>query len=197
MDASLSEQQEPPVRQQRSIAFLPGSRRTDSVNVALAELSASIATDGGLDAKVVHLDAYDLPIYDGDCEVEVGVPDAAVKLHDALVGADIVVLVSPEYNSGPTPLLKNAIDWVTRVSKRPLEHKTVGLMSATPGSGGGITGLEVMSVIMRSLRVHLVIEPIGVGNARPRIADRDPELLKEIDAFVTSLVAASVSNVPA
>jgi NAD(P)H-dependent FMN reductase len=167
------------------------------VNVALAELSATIATGLGCDATVVHLDDFKMPMYDGDCEVEVGVPDSAVMLHDVLVAADIVVLVSPEYNSAPTPLLKNAIDWVTRVSKRPLENKTIGLMSATPGPGGGTTGLEMLSVIMSSLRVNHEVAPLGGGEARTRITNNDPVLLAEIDRFVSSLLVASAGNVPA
>ncbi|MCL1594690.1 MAG: NAD(P)H-dependent oxidoreductase [Actinomycetia bacterium] len=197
MDESLSEIPDPMGRQERSIAFVPGSRRADSVNVALAELSAAIATDLGCVATVVHLDDFAMPMYDGDCEDEVGVPDAAARLHDVLVASEIVVLVSPEYNGAPTPLLKNAIDWVTRVSKRPLENKTVGLMSATPGSGGGTSGLKVLSVIMASLRVNHEVPPLGVGKARSRIADNDPVLRDEIERFVSSLLVASAGNVPA
>jgi chromate reductase len=144
----------------------------------------------GVSPLVVNLDEYDMPIYDGDCEEAVGVPEAAVRLHDVLVGADAVVFVSPEYNSAPTPLLKNVIDWVTRVSKRPLEGMPVGLMSATPGSGGGVTGLGVLEVIMESLRVELPVAPLSVGNARARIDQEDPELNGQLEVFTDELVSS-------
>lgn len=175
--------------EQPTIALLPGSRRADSLNVALARLTADVLSSRGADALVVHLEDYDMVMYDGDCEAAVGVPEAAVRLHDVLVGADAVVLVSPEYNSAPTPLLKNAIDWVTRVSKRPLAGKPVGIMSATPGFGGGATGLGVLEVIMSSLRVDLVVAPLPIGNARTRIANGDPELMAELESFSDALVA--------
>lgn len=171
-----------------TIALVPGSRRADSVNVALAHHAAKVLSARGAHPIVVHLDEYDMPMYDGDCEVAVGVPDAAVRLHDVLVGADAVVFVSPEYNSAPTPLLKNVIDWVTRVSKRPLEGKPVGLLSATPGSGGGVEGLGVLEVIMGSLRVGRSVDAVSVGNARSKIADNDPELLRQLEAFADALV---------
>jgi len=163
--------------------------------VALAKEAAAVATAHGLTASVVDLNGYEMPIYDGDCEVEVGIPEAAVRLHDVLVASDLVVFVCPEYNGGPTPLLKNAIDWVTRVTKRPLEAKTVGLMCATPGGGGGVTGLSVMSVIVRSIRAHESVDALPVGNARTRLAERDPVLQAELDVFIESLVAALPGNV--
>ena len=172
-----------------TIALVPGSRRDDSLNVALAHHTASVLSARGARAFVVHLDEYDMPMYDGDCEEAVGVPDAAVRLHDVLVGADAVVFVSPEYNSAPTPLLKNAIDWITRVSKRPLEGKPVGLMSATPGSGGGVAGLTMLAVIMRSLRVDLPVAPVHVGNARTRIDQEDPALQGQLEVFADAIVS--------
>jgi len=157
--------------------------------VALAHATAEFLSARGARPIVVHLDEYDMPMYDGDCEDAVGVPDAAVRLHDVLVEADAVVFVSPEYNNAPTPLLKNVIDWVTRVSKRPLEGKPVGLMCATPGSGGGVTGLGVLEVIMRSLRVDLSVAPVHVGNARVRIDQQDPVLHRQLESFADALVA--------
>jgi chromate reductase len=172
-----------------TIALVPGSRREDSLNVALAHHTARVLSARGARPFVVHLDEYDMPLYDGDCEEAVGVPDAAARLHDVLVAADAVVFVSPEYNSAPTPLLKNVIDWVTRVSKRPLEGKPVGLMSATPGPGGGVTGLEVLDVIMRSLRVDRTVASVPVGNARSRIDQNDPVLRQKLAAFADALVS--------
>jgi chromate reductase len=174
---------------QPTIALVPGSRRDDSLNVALAHHAAGVLSVRGARPLVVHLDEYDMPMYDGDCEVAVGVPEAAVRLHDVLVGADAVVFLSPEYNSAPTPLLKNVIDWVTRVSKRPLEGKPVGLMSATPGSGGGVKGLGVLEVIMGSLRVDLSVAPVPVGNARSRIDQNDPVLQEQLESFADALVS--------
>ena len=171
------------------IALIPGSRRADSVNVALAHHTADILSDRGAIPIVVHLDAYELPMYDGDCEVAVGVPDAAVRHHDVLVGADALVFLSPEYNGAPTPLLKNAIDWVTRVSKRPLEGMPVGLMSATPGPGGGASGLGILEVIMDSLRADLSVASVPVGRARARIDQDDPELRAQLEAFADALVS--------
>jgi len=172
-----------------TIALVPGSRRADSLNVALAHYTASILSARGARPIVVHLDEYDMPLYDGDCEDAVGVPDAAVRIHDVLVAADAVVFLSPEYNGAPTPLLKNVIDWVTRVSKRPLEGKPVGLMCATPGPGGGVTGLGVLAVIMRSLRADLSVAPLHVGNARTRIAQKDAMLERQLESFADALVA--------
>jgi len=174
---------------QPTIVLVPGSRRAHSLNVALAHQAASVLSSRGARPIVVDLGEYEMQMYDGDCEEAVGVPDAAVRLHDVLVAADAVVFVSPEYNSAPTPLLKNVIDWVTRVSKRPLEGKPVGLVSATPGSGGGVAGLGVLEVIMGSLRADRTVPSVPVGNARTRIDQKDPVLQEELESFADALVS--------
>jgi NAD(P)H-dependent FMN reductase len=100
--------------------------------------------------------------------------------------------VSPEYNGGPTPVLKNAIDWVSRVSKRPLEGKRVGLVSATPGSGGGVTGLFAMRLIMTNMRADVIESDLPVGNARAKLESLDPGLDGDISDFIRSLVPTAV-----
>lgn len=142
------------------------------------------------------MDDYPMPLYDADLEAEVGVPEEADRLHDVLVAADVVIFACPEFNGGPTPLLKNAIDWVTRVSKRPLEGKPVGLISATPGSGGGAVGLGVMSIIMRSLRARLHDQTLPVGNARARLLGNDDELNGLITVYLRSLGIDERSRAP-
>lgn len=97
------------------IVTFAGSTRTGSYSAALSALAAKeIAL---LEAEPVHLSLadYPLPIYDGDLEASEGVPENAKRLHAQLAAADGVFIVTPEYNAGLPPLLKNAIDWVSRV----------------------------------------------------------------------------------
>jgi chromate reductase len=104
------------------------------------------------------------------------------------------VFVSPEYNGGPTPVLKNAIDWVSRVTKRPLEGKSVGLASATPGAGGGASGLAAMRLILTNMRANLLDDDLAVGNARARLESLDPILDEQIVSFLSQMASAAVTS---
>ncbi len=167
------------------ILILAGSTRKASLNAAMARHIAEIANRHGIDARFIDLAEFEMPMYNFDLEADEGQPVAAVELHDLMRSAASVVFVSPEYNGGPTPVLKNAIDWVSRVSKRPLAGKRVGLVSATPGLGGGVVGLAVMRLILTNMRADLPDEDLAVGDARSRLEAHDPDLDVEILRFLS------------
>ena len=169
------------------ILILAGSTRKESLNAEMARHIADLATRDGIDARFVDLSDFEMPMYNFDLEQAEGSPPAAVEFHDLIKAARGVVLVSPEYNGGPTPVLKNAIDWVSRVTKRPLEGKRVGLVSATPGAGGGVTGLASMRLILENMRADVPESDLAVGNARAKLASGDLDLDTEIRRFLANM----------
>lgn len=171
--------------------ILAGSTRKASLNAELARHIAALAAADGTDARFVDLEHFDMPMYNFDLEQVEGVPSAAVELHDLIKSAKSVVIVSPEYNGGPIPVLKNAIDWVSRVTKRPLEGKRVGLVSATPGSGGGVTGLAGMRLILTNMRAEIADHDLAVGSARAKLESLDPELDAEIETFLSGVFSTT------
>jgi NAD(P)H-dependent FMN reductase len=129
------------------LLFMAGSSREGSLNTRLARLAAEIATVNGLPATVADLGDYPMPIYNGDLEAKDGPPENARKLK-ALFGVHKgIFIAAPEYNAGITPLLKNALDWVSRVKdpgEAPLavyKSRVFALAAATPGALGGVRGL--------------------------------------------------------
>lgn len=175
------------------ILILAGSTRAESVNAQLGRYLASIGVRNGSDARFVDLGEFEMPIYNGDDEVAYGSPPSAVELYNLIQSARSVVIVSPEYNGGPTPVLKNAIDCVSRVSKRPLAGKRMGLASATPGTGGGRTGLESMRLILNNMRANIAEADLSVGDARSRLGSVDPSLDAEASAFLNELTRVPAS----
>ena len=57
---------------------------------------------------------------------------------EAIAAADGVIIVTPEYNYSIPGVLKNAIDWLSRLPKQPFAGKPVLLQSASPGGFGGV-----------------------------------------------------------
>ena len=78
-----------------------------------------------------------MPLYDGDLEEADGVPESAERIAAQLAEADAVILSTPEYNKGPSGVLKNALDWGSRVPGTPWADKPVVVMSAAAGRAGG------------------------------------------------------------
>ena len=69
----------------------------------------------GAEVTRISLADYPLPIMDEDLESEKGVPENAVKLARLIAAHDALLIATPEYNGSIPPLLKNTIDWVSRV----------------------------------------------------------------------------------
>ncbi|WAP68991.1 NADPH-dependent FMN reductase [Jiella pelagia] len=156
-----------------SILILPGSVRLGSYNRKLASEAMRLLSMTDAVVSRVDLSDYPLPIYDGDIETEAGVPQNAQLIAQRIAAQDGLLIVSPEYNASIPPLLKNAIDWASRVRKveerpvQPFKGLVVGLAAASPGSFGGMRGLEAIRIVMRALGAEVLTQQCVV----PRAAD--------------------------
>jgi NAD(P)H-dependent FMN reductase len=153
----------------RILAFA-GSARVESLNKKVLAVAVAGARAAGAEVTLVDLREYPLPIYDGDWEVEHGLPDVARALRGLFLEHRGLLIAAPEYNSSITPLLKNTIDWVTRTDgARPslecFEGKVAGLVSAGPGNFGGLRGLVHVRSILGNIRVLVVPEQVAVPRA--------------------------------
>lgn len=120
----------PPLR----IVTLVGSLRQASYNRMLANALPELAPAGVAIEVLPAL--HDIPLYDGDVEAQ-GIPPAVTVLADTIRAADGLVIVTPEYNYSVPGVLKNAIDWLSRVPQQPFAGKPVALQSASMGPFGG------------------------------------------------------------
>lgn len=130
-----------------------GSLRQNSINAKLMREAARIY--GG---EFVEGDLR-LPLYDGDVEDSEGIPAPVEKLADQIRAADAVLISSPEYNQSFSGVLKNALDWVSRVEGRPWRNKPVALVHAAAGRTGGARANYALRLAMMPFRAHVLAGP--------------------------------------
>ena len=141
------------------LLFFAGSAREGSYNKKLARLAQHIATANGIEGVFVDLKDYPMPLYHGDLEAYEGPPQKAAEFKALLSEYQGVFIASPEYNSSVTPLLKNTLDWVTRVRAKGetglevYKTRVFAISGASPGYYGA----------MRSLLTLRQILVVGVG----------------------------------
>lgn len=136
------------------ILVIPGSTRSGSHNVRLAALAAKELTL--LDAEVtrISLADYPLPIYEADVDARSGQPANALKLKQMMQAHQGIFITSPEYSASVTPLLKNALDWVSRVREKndptyaAFKNRVFAIASASPASSGGLRSLMALRQIL-------------------------------------------------
>ncbi len=133
---------------------LSGSLRRQSTNTRLlAEAARHFAPDRFI------LGDLNLPLYNGDDEDAHGIPDAVQKLAEQIKAADAVVISTPEYNSGLSGVLKNALDWVSRTKLAPWNGKPVAIVSAAAGRAGGARAQTMLRSCMTPFRPRILQGP--------------------------------------
>lgn len=142
---------------------LSGSIRHGSQNEKLAGVMGKLMEARGIDVTPLTLRDYPLPLFDDEIEAQAGEPEAAVRLAEKFKSADMIFLASPEYNASLTPLLKNAIDWLSRQKSRPFSHAVFGLGSASSGKLSGVVGLSHLRDILSKIHASFAPTVVTVG----------------------------------
>ncbi|MCK5828841.1 MAG: NAD(P)H-dependent oxidoreductase [Methylococcales bacterium] len=151
------------------ILFLAGSVRKQSINKKLAKLAANIAEERGAEITVIDLKDYEMPLYNGDFEMEQGIPENAKKLKQVFIDHDGFFIASPEYNSSYSALLKNTIDWMSRADKKnetPLiayKGKVAALGATSPGALGGLRGLVSLRMLLSNMGVTVIPSQVAIS----------------------------------
>jgi len=156
------------------LLIVAGSERAGSYNRSLARAAAAAARRDGSEVTEFDLRALALPIYDGDIEHGPGIPPAALQLRDALHAHDALLLVTPEYNAFPTPLVLNAFDWLSRIQagapggggKEATANKPAALLSASPGPLGGLRAMNLLRQYLGgAFQMIVVPQQFALGKA--------------------------------
>ncbi|MFT4119779.1 NADPH-dependent FMN reductase [Bradyrhizobium sp.] len=161
------------------ILVIPGSLRTGSHNAKLAAVIAYEFAQAGLDVTSVSLADFPLPIYDGDLQAKSGVPKHAINLKRMIGAHHGVVFVSPEYNASVPPLLKNAIDWVSRVQDQHetrgevFRHRAFALAGASQSRLGTSRALGALRLILTSCRANVIASQLTLAFADQAYDDMD------------------------
>jgi len=162
------------------ILVFAGSIRTASFNARLAALAAKELALLNVDVTRISLLDYPLPLFHGDLEAEQGAPANAVKLKRMFGVHHGVFIASPEYNASITPLLKNTLDWISRVreaAEPPLtayRQRVFALGAASNGTHGGYRSLMALRQVLELGCGALVLpEQIAVTEAATAFDEMD------------------------
>ncbi|MFZ0616065.1 MAG: NAD(P)H-dependent oxidoreductase [Chthoniobacterales bacterium] len=154
----------------RILAF-GGSLRRDSFNQKLAAIAAEGAREAGAEVTLIALRDFPIPLFDQDLEAEIGKPAEAKRLKELFLSHQGLIIASPEYNSGYSAALKNAIDWVSRGDSpdeppiSALSGKIAVIMATSPGGLGGLRGLIPLRMLLGNLGITVLPDQIAIPSA--------------------------------
>lgn len=136
-----------------TIAGLCGSLRKNSFNRMALNVFGRSLPDG---AKLVPVEIGQFPLYNQEI-LEAGAPAPVVQARDTIAGADAIAIATPEYNYSTSGVLKNAIDWLSRMSPQPFAAKPIALL----GASAGLFGTARAQYHIRQMMVFLDGRPIN------------------------------------
>jgi NAD(P)H-dependent FMN reductase len=135
------------------IVALVGSIRKESYNMQLAKTMQSRYKDK-LDIEIADIGS--LPFFDQDMEQDP--PEIVKEFKESIRNADGVLIITPEYNWSVPGVLKNALDWTSRVDL-VFNGKPVMPLGATPGTVGTLRAQLHLREILAAPGIQAKIVP--------------------------------------
>src|SRR6195256_5332956 len=149
----------------------------------------------------ISLGDFPLPIYDGDLQTKSGVPKNALNLKRMIGAHHGVLIVTPEYNSSVPPLVKNTIDWLTRVQDaretrgQVFRGRAFAIAAASESRLGGTRSLAALRLILTACHATVIPSQLALSFASEAYDDMDrlkhPADIEALNALVRQLVDVS------
>lgn len=153
------------------ILVFAGSLRTGAYSIKTADAATKELAEQGAEVTRISLGDYPLPLMDQNLEKEKGIPENAMKLGRLIAAHDGFLIASPEYNASIPPLVKNTIDWVSRIRNdggrpfSPYRGKVAALCSSSEGNFGGMRCLYHLRAVLMNCQVEIITPQCSVSRA--------------------------------
>lgn len=147
----------------RTAITLCGSLRKDSINEVLRRHLSGKLREAGVVVTDLDLADFEMPVFNQDIEDAGQTPDAARRLAEMFRSYDIVLIVSPEYNGGVTPLIANTMSWVSRQKPNPFKHAVFGIGGMSDGKYATLFALSHLRDSLSKVGALVVPMLLGLG----------------------------------
>lgn len=148
------------------IVAIVGSIRKDSYNKKIANWMKKRYKDK-LDIEILEIEK--LPMYSEDIELD---PPKEVKnIKEKINKSEGILIVTPEYNHSIPGVLKNALDWFSRVD-RVMENKPSFIVGASMGRYGTIKAQTHLRDILNCTGINTLNLPgneVFIGNVQDKV----------------------------
>ena len=171
------------------------------LNARLAAAAAYQFAQAGADVTRISLADFPLPIYDGDLQTKSGVPKNAINLKRMIGAHHGVLIVTPEYNSSVPALVKNTIDWVSRVQDahetrgQVFRERAFAIAAASENRLGGTRSLAALRLILSACHAIVIPNQLALSFASDAYDDMDrlkhPADIDALGALVRQLIEFS------
>lgn len=181
------------------ILAFAGSLREHSFSKRILKTAIEGAKRAGAEVTYVDLKDYPMPLYNADLQETQGFPPMATAFQNLLLEHDGLMIASPEYNGSVPSALKNVIDWTSRANGnlKTIEcykGKFAVIMTASPGSFGGIRCLAHLRDVLTIMLVHTLPAEIAVGKVGAMFDGNSSEMTNDTVRGILEDLGASLAD---
>lgn len=177
-------------RDRLRLGAIAGSLRKKSFSRAFARCLNGLAPP---DVSIEELPSIGaLPLFNQDVLDEEGIPASLAELTDMIASTQGLIFVSPEYNWSIPGVLKNALDWISRLNPAPLQDKPVIIFTCSPGLLGGARAHAPLRNVLHSLDCRILARPeVQISQIRTKLSEDMSSIADTATAeFVAQRLAA-------
>ena len=141
------------------IPIILGTNRAESNSRKVAEwLLGETKKRSDIETQLFNTSDFKLP-QNNCCQA---IKDEFPEYKDAIIRADGLIIVSPEYNHGYPGVLKSVLDLLLK----EYFHKAVGLVGVSGGVLGGARCIESLNQVMRELGLTTIFKDLNIISVR-------------------------------
>lgn len=126
-------------KKMKILAFAASSS-TKSINKKLVKYAVGLLEN--IQAEILDLNDYELPLFSEDKEKEIGQPGLAKEFLDKITACDAMIISFAEHNGSYSAAYKNLFDWCSRINPKVFQNKSLILLATSPGAGGASSVLN-------------------------------------------------------
>ena len=119
----------------KKILAFGASTSSTSINQQLANYAANQLKN--VEINLLDLNDFEMPIFNTDREVALGIPQEAHDFKKHIREADGIIVSFAEHNGSYSAAFKNIFDWASRADKDMWLNKPMFLLATSPGGRGG------------------------------------------------------------
>jgi chromate reductase len=160
------------------VGYFVGSLSSASINRLLSKALVRLAPP---ELEMVEIPFKDLPFYTPDYDK--GFPPPAAQFKDAVMSADAILFITPEYNRSIPGALKNAIDWASRpYGQNSFTRKPSAVIGTSPGAIGTAVAQQHLRSVLSFCNSPQMNAPEAYIQFKPGLITDEGEVTNESTA---------------
>ncbi|MEW8974135.1 MAG: NADPH-dependent FMN reductase [Tissierellaceae bacterium] len=171
------------------IVAIVGSIRRESYNKKIVEFMKERYKDK-MDIEILPIE--ELPMYNED--IELSPPSSVKEIKDKIKSSDGILIATPEYNHSIPGVLKNALDWFSRVDYVMMDKPSMVIGASQGGFGTNRAQMHLRQILNSGIigTINLPRNELFISKVQDKVDESgkliDESTIRHLDKVVDNFI---------